>query len=80
MVIPNSEPINFTQIKLPARQPARHYVTDDGLTVPCIDRSLRTQLFAQAERAGLTSSRLVECMGRCVAEMVNQYWIKIYIL
>ncbi len=50
----------------------KSYVTDDGFVVPCIDANLRDKLFEQAEQHGLSASRQIECVGRCISEMSIQ--------
>lgn len=77
MVIPSGEPINFTQIQIPEskmlkKQSAKNYVTDEGFVVPCIEYDLREKLLAQALNLGFSPSRLIESMGRSVAEMAIQ--------
>ncbi len=70
MVIPNEEPINMSAIQVPTSK--KNYVTDDGFVVPTLDAALRGKLFEHAEQHGLSVSRQVECMGRCISEMSIQ--------
>ena len=51
---------------------SKHYVTDEGYEVPCIDNELRTRLFEESYQQGLSRARQIECMGRNCAEMALQ--------
>lgn len=53
-------------------QSKKHFVTDEGYLVPCIDPELRSRLFDESYRQGLSRTRQIECMGRCCAEMALQ--------
>jgi enhancer of mRNA-decapping protein 3 len=74
MVLPNGEPVNLAPIQVPTNNVSnsKHYVTDDGFVVPCIDSALRQRLLEQAEKHGLSQARQIECMGRCISEMSIQ--------
>lgn len=67
-VLNNSEPIVLSQIELPIKA-TRHYVTDDGLIVPCINNELKHRLFDESYKLGYTKQRQIESMARCCAEM-----------
>lgn len=64
-------PTAFRQIVVPAPD-SREYVTDDGLVVPSVTHELRRQLYAAAERRGLSEERQTELMGRAATEMALQ--------
>ncbi|GLV43422.1 Enhancer of decapping 3 [Carabus blaptoides fortunei] len=64
-------PTAFRQIVVPAPD-SSEYVTDDGLVVPSVTHELRRQLYAAAERRGLSEERQTELMGRAATEMALQ--------
>ncbi|XP_030748209.1 enhancer of mRNA-decapping protein 3 [Sitophilus oryzae] len=63
-----SQPTSFRQIVVP-KQDFCEYVTDDGLIIPCISRSLKKKLFEAAGKAGLTFERQIELFGSAAAEI-----------
>ncbi|KAJ8925493.1 hypothetical protein NQ315_009331 [Exocentrus adspersus] len=64
-------PASYRQITVP-KQDFCEYVTDDGLIIPSISRSLRKKLWETAERVGLTWERRIELIGRAVTEISIQ--------
>lgn len=64
-------PTTYRQIIVP-KQEICEYVTDDGLIIPSISRSLRNRLFLLAEKAGLSCTKQNELMGRAATEMALQ--------
>lgn len=66
-----SAPASYRQIIVP-KQDFCEYVTDDGLIIPSISRSLRKKLWEVADKVGLTLERRIELMGRAAAEMSIQ--------
>nr|CAI5824480.1 unnamed protein product [Callosobruchus analis] len=64
-------PTTYRQIVVP-KQDFCEYVTDDGLIIPSISRSLRKKLFETADRLGLTWDKRIELMGRAAAEISIQ--------
>ncbi|XP_066144739.1 enhancer of mRNA-decapping protein 3 isoform X2 [Euwallacea fornicatus] len=65
------QPISTRQIIVP-KQEFNEYVTDDGLIIPCISKSLRKRLFEAAEKAGLTCDKHLELFGTAAAEIAIQ--------
>ncbi|EFA06064.2 Enhancer of mRNA-decapping protein 3-like Protein [Tribolium castaneum] len=66
-----STPASYRQIIVP-KQDFCEYVTDDGLIIPSISRSLRKKLWEVADRVGLTWDKRVELFGRAAAEISVQ--------
>lgn len=66
-----TNPTAFRQIIVPAPDD-KEYVTDDGLVIPSITQELRRQLFATAEKRGLSLEKQTELMGRAATEMALQ--------
>lgn len=66
-----SIPTTYRQITVP-KQEFCEYVTDEGLIIPSISKTLRNKLWAAADRLGLTWERRIELMGRAAAEMALQ--------
>lgn len=64
-------PTVYRQITVP-KSDVCEYVTDNGLIIPSISYSLRSKLFAIADKYGLTWERRVELMGRCATELSLQ--------
>ncbi|XP_060536222.1 enhancer of mRNA-decapping protein 3 isoform X2 [Cylas formicarius] len=64
-------PTSFRQITVP-KQDFCEYVTDDGLIIPSISRTLRKKLFEVADRVGLTWDKRIELMGRAATEISIQ--------
>ncbi|XP_018573409.1 enhancer of mRNA-decapping protein 3 [Anoplophora glabripennis] len=64
-------PTSYRQITVP-KQDFCEYVTDDGLIIPSISRSLRKKLWEAAERVGLTWERRIELIGRATTEISIQ--------
>ncbi|XP_018327835.1 enhancer of mRNA-decapping protein 3 [Agrilus planipennis] len=64
-------PTAFRQITVPKHE-FFEFVTDDGLIIPSISRSLRNKLWTVADRVGLTAERRIELMGRAATEMALQ--------
>lgn len=64
-------PTIYRQITVP-KQEFCEYVTDDGLIIPSISRSLRNKLWYTADACGLSWDRRIELMGRAAAEMTLQ--------
>ncbi|KAJ8941921.1 hypothetical protein NQ318_013254 [Aromia moschata] len=64
-------PTTYRQIIVP-KQDFCEYVTDDGLIIPSISRSLRKKLWETAERVGLTWEKRIELVGRAAAEISIQ--------
>ncbi|KAF5274365.1 hypothetical protein FQA39_LY07245 [Lamprigera yunnana] len=64
-------PTVYRQITVP-KQEFSEYVTDEGLIVPSISRSLRNQLWSVADTLGFSWERHIELMGRAAAEMTLQ--------
>ncbi|KAB0804038.1 hypothetical protein PPYR_01008 [Photinus pyralis] len=64
-------PTVYRQITVP-KQEFCEYVTDDGLIIPSISRSLRNKLWCAADVCGLSCERRIELMGRAAAEMTLQ--------
>lgn len=64
-------PTSYRQITVP-KQDFCEYVTDDGLIIPSISRSLRKKLWEAAERVGLTWERRIELIGRAATEISIQ--------
>ncbi|XP_076267251.1 enhancer of mRNA-decapping protein 3 [Rhynchophorus ferrugineus] len=62
------QPTSFRQIVVP-KPDFCEYVTDDGLIIPSISRSLRKKIFDTADKAGLTWDRRVELFGTAAAEI-----------
>ncbi|KAK4884341.1 hypothetical protein RN001_000612 [Aquatica leii] len=64
-------PTVYRQIMVP-KQEFCEYVTDEGLIIPSIPRSLRNKLWVAAEALGFSWERRIELMGRAAAEMTLQ--------
>ncbi|KAG5896748.1 hypothetical protein JTB14_031728 [Gonioctena quinquepunctata] len=64
-------PTTYRQISVP-KQDFCEYVTDDGLIIPSISRSLRKKLWEVADRVGLTSEKRIELIGRAATEISIQ--------
>ena len=71
MILDTGEPVELCQIQLPIPH-AKHYVTDDGLVIPCINGDLKSRLFDESYKYGYTKQRQIECMARCCTEMALQ--------
>lgn len=67
----SSQPAAYRRIIVP-KQDFCEYVTDEGLIIPSISRSLRKKLWETAERVGLTWERRIEMMGRAAVEISVQ--------
>lgn len=48
----------------------KQFVTDTGVVIPSVDLPTRSKILNLAHEAGLTHSRVVEVMGRAVAQAV----------
>ncbi|XP_046398528.1 enhancer of mRNA-decapping protein 3 [Ischnura elegans] len=66
-----STPIIYKQLIVPSPD-LKEYVTDTGLVVPSVTPELRHQLFAAAERLGLSVERQTELFGRAATEIALQ--------
>ncbi|XP_026473041.1 enhancer of mRNA-decapping protein 3 isoform X2 [Ctenocephalides felis] len=69
-------PVSYRPISvLPEQQdnqPAKEYVTDDGLIIPSISTDTRDIIFRVANNVGLTHERNSELMGRAATEISLQ--------
>ncbi|KAL3288298.1 hypothetical protein HHI36_002746 [Cryptolaemus montrouzieri] len=66
-----SGPVTYRQIQVP-KQDYCEYVSDEGLIIPCISRTLRSKLFECVDKAGLNWERRIELMGRAATEISIQ--------
>lgn len=73
-----TNPTALRQIVVPAPD-SREFVSDDGLIIPSITQELRRQLFAAAEKRGLSQERQMELMGRAATEIALQLLGKVFI-
>ncbi|KAJ8974444.1 hypothetical protein NQ317_000221 [Molorchus minor] len=69
-------PTNYRQIIVP-KQDFCEYVTDDGLIIPSISRSLGEKLWETAERVGLTWEKRTELIGRAATKFLFNYWAEV---
>jgi hypothetical protein len=68
-----SGPVELRQIGfMDNRESSYEYVSDSGLIIPCVSGAIRTQLLAEAAKAGISSATHIEIIGRSAAEMVLQ--------
>lgn len=47
---------------------AKQFVTDTGVVIPSVDLPTRSKILNLAHQVGMTHSRVVEVMGRAVAQ------------